>query len=353
MSQIAPAPPGDGLTNDVRRKRGCLTYVKRGLIILVALLIVIPLLGTVYQAVAESSDRQTYLPPGQPFDVDGHKMHINCQGAGSPTIVLEAGAFSFSSEWYWVQQQLSPTNRVCAYDRAGNGWSEPGPTPRDSLNIVHDLHKLLQAAGEPGPYVLVGHSLGGVLSPIYASEYPGEVLGIVMVDSAIPPSWPEKSGYDLWKSQNETAYGLLMTLVRTGAGRIIIGREFQEYGYPSEIAAELIAFKSTVRAVDAWDAEFRLAQWELGQEVTAAHDLGALPLVILWAAHPEITAPEDRTKLEAIWKSVPIVSSNSSTRVIDGANHGSIIGDEQYAQQVSEAVIEVITAAQTGKPLAS
>jgi alpha/beta hydrolase family protein len=216
MSHVAPAQPGSQLPNNVQRKRGCLSYVKRGLLILVSLLVGILLLGTVYQAVAESSDRQAYLPPGQLLDVDGHKMHINCQGEGSPTVILEAGAFSFSSEWYWVQQQLSPTHRVCAYDRAGNGWSEPGPTPRDGLHIVHDLHQLLEQANEPGPYVLVGHSLGGVLSPIYASEYPDEVLGIVMVDSAIPPSWPEKSGYDLWKSQNESSYGLLMTLVRGG-----------------------------------------------------------------------------------------------------------------------------------------
>jgi hypothetical protein len=113
----------------------------------------------------------------------------------------------------------------------------------------------------------------------------------------------------------------------------------------------LTAFKATIRGVDAWDAEFRLAQWELGQQVKAAHDLGTLPLVILWAGHPELTTSEDKAILAAIWKTVPIISSNSSTRVIEGADHGSIVGDEQYAQQVSEAVLEVIESAQTGKPL--
>src|SRR5690606_9222563 len=133
-----------------------------------------------------------------------------------PTIILEAGAFSFSSEWYWVQQQISETNRVCSYDRAGNGWSEPADGLRDGVTLMHELHNLLAAADIPGPYVLAGHSLGGPLSRIYAQQYPDEVLGLVLVDSAVPYSWPKVSDFEQWKAQNESAYELMTILQRVG-----------------------------------------------------------------------------------------------------------------------------------------
>ena len=175
------------------RKRGVGFYIKRGLLIILLLLVVIPLLGMAYQVVAEASDKASYLPPGQMVTVEGHQMHINCTGTGSPTIILESGAYSFSSEWYWVQRQLESTNRVCSYDRAGNGWSEPVSGPRDGLTIVHELHALLQAANVPAPYIMVGHSLGGVTNSIYANQYPGEVQGLVLVDFS-GPDWSELVG---------------------------------------------------------------------------------------------------------------------------------------------------------------
>ena len=104
--------------------------------------------------------------------------------------------------------------------------------PRDGLQLVHELHDLLQAANIPGPYVMAGHSLGGVTDPIYAAEYPGDVLGMVLVDSAIPLTSMDPDGYEKYKSQNESAYWLLAALVRFGAARFIIGREVAGYGLP-------------------------------------------------------------------------------------------------------------------------
>lgn len=277
-------------------------------------------------------------------------MNINCTGQGSPTVILEAGAFSFSSEWYWVQQQLEPTNRVCSYDRAGNRWSELVPGRRDGLTLVRELHTLLTEADVPGPYVLVGHSLGGVLSVIYAAEYPDEVLGTALVDSAIPRVWSDQNAYEQYKSQNESAYLLMMALTHVGLTRVIISREFLGYGYPPAATAELTAFKSTAQGVNTWDAEVRLAQWDLSQQLQAASDLGTLP-VVMWASHPELTAPEDRATLKAIWDLMPVQSSNDVVRVVEGADHGTIIGSEHYAGQVSDAVYDVLEAAQTGKPL--
>ena len=349
IATTATSESNEQLTSKSRR-RGCLFYVKRGLLTLVALLVAIPVLGIVYQSAAEASDQRSYPPLGQIVNVEGHEMHIYCTGEGSPTILLEAGAFSFSLQWYWVQQQLEPTNRVCSYDRAGNGWSEPGPAPRDAVQIAHELNVLLNEANVPGPYVLVGHSLGGVLVRVYAEQYPDEVLGLVLVDSAVPSTWPDMSDFEQWKSQNESAYALTFALMRVGAARFIINREFQGYGYPAAVSTELTAYKATAQGVNTWDAEFRLAQWGLGQQAQAAENLGALPMVDMWVTHPEVS-PDYQDILREVWQKVGTFSSNSVTRIFDGASHGSIVGNEQYAQQVSIAVLDVIKAAQTGEPL--
>ncbi len=338
-------------TSDFRR-RGCLFYLKRGLVGLLILLVGIPVIGMIYQAAAEASDRRAYPPPGQMVNVDGHMMHLYCTGEGSPTIILEAGAFSFSSEWYWVQQQLSETNKVCSYDRAGNGWSEPVAGLRDGVTLIRELHSLLAAADVPGPYVLAGHSLGGPLIRIYAQQYSDEVLGLVLVDSAVPYSWLGVSDFEQWRAQNESAYTLLTILQRVGAARIIIQREFQGYNYPPEIVNQLTAFKATAQGVDTWDAEFRLAQWELGQQSQAAEELGDLPVIVMWASYPDVTAPQERAYLESVWASVPEFSSNSRVLTAEGSNHGSIIGNEQYARQVTDAILAVSEAAETGEPLA-
>ncbi|HTP09853.1 MAG TPA: alpha/beta hydrolase [Anaerolineae bacterium] len=335
------------------RQRRILRWSGRGLKWLGMGIVAVLVLGFVFQAVSVEFDKRGYLPPGQLVKVNGHLMHIYCTGEGNPTVILEAGAYSYSTEWYWVQKQLSSTNRVCSYDRAGYGWSEPVAGSRDGLQLVHELHALLQAANIPGPYVMAGHSLGGVTDPIYAAEYPGEVLGMVLVDSAIPLTSLDPNGYEKYKSQNESAYWLLATLVRFGAARFIIGREVAGYGLPPNVATELTALKSTNQAVDTWDAEVRQSLLKLSQQAKVAEDFGARPLIILWAGHPELTAPEDRVKLKTIWSQVAVHSSNSVTRVIEGADHGSIQGNEQYAAQISAALHEVIASAQTGQPLTS
>ena len=122
-------------------------------------------------------------PPGWLIDVGGRRLHLLCGGAGSPTIVLEAGASSFAIDWTLVQQELATSNRVCSYDRAGSGWSDP-PARGSSVPVSLDLHNLLRAAGEPAPYVMVGASLGGIYVRHYQADYPEEVVGLVLVDPA-------------------------------------------------------------------------------------------------------------------------------------------------------------------------
>ena len=111
------------------RRRGLGSWIRRGLVWLVAGLLTLAIIGAIYQAIATQIDQRTYSPPGEMVDVNGHLMHINCVGEGSPTVVLEAANLGMSAHWVRVQQQLAQTTRVCAYDRAGLGWSERGPEP--------------------------------------------------------------------------------------------------------------------------------------------------------------------------------------------------------------------------------
>ena len=127
--------------------------------------------------------QQEVAPPGKLIDIGGYRLHLNCAGKGDPTVVLIPGGGDFSFDWALVQPDVSHFTRVCSYDFAGFAWSDPGPVPRTMRQDALELHTLLKNAGIKGRYVLVGHSLGGLLSRVYAAEYPSEIAGIVLVDS--------------------------------------------------------------------------------------------------------------------------------------------------------------------------
>jgi len=130
------------------------------------------------------SEEVSFEPPGQLIDVNGRDMHINCIGNKSPTIILDSGAGGFSLEWRNIQYSLAQYARVCAYDRAGYGWSEMGHLPRTTKRIAHELHTLLQNAGIHGPFIIVGHSFGGYTAQYFARNFDNEIAGLVLVDSS-------------------------------------------------------------------------------------------------------------------------------------------------------------------------
>src|SRR5262249_10819329 len=154
--------------------------VTRKLFVLIAFSIAIAA-PQVWASIQTTAGSQAPKPIGRLVSVDGHLIHINCSGKGTPTVVLEAGAGAFSFDWALVQPKVSTFTRVCSYDRACQAWSELGPQPRTALQKVHELHSLLKAARIPGPYVLVGHSAGGFIARQFQAKYPKEVVGIVLV----------------------------------------------------------------------------------------------------------------------------------------------------------------------------
>lgn len=125
-----------------------------------------------------------YAEPGQLVDIGGRRINMQCAGTGKPTVILMAGLFSWSLVWYKTQPVIAQKTRVCAFDRASYGFSDPAPRPQIISEVVEDLHKVLHTGSIPGPFVLVGHSLGGVEARVYAQRWPEDVVGMVLVDTS-------------------------------------------------------------------------------------------------------------------------------------------------------------------------
>jgi pimeloyl-ACP methyl ester carboxylesterase len=189
MQSKVPPRQTEQQSQGAQPKRRLGSWIRRGLVWLVAGLLALAVIGAIYQVVATQIDQRAYPPPGEMVNVNGHLMHINCVGRGSPTVILESGLGNMSADWANIQPEVAKTTRVCSYDRAGTGWSEPGPTPRDPKQIAHELHTLLGKAGIDGPYVLVGQSFGGLYVRMYADLYPKEIAGMLLVDSSHPDMW--------------------------------------------------------------------------------------------------------------------------------------------------------------------
>lgn len=133
---------------------------------------------------AKARLKKQYPPIGQKIDIGGYRLHMHAEGEGTPTVILDAGAGVIGLSWELVRPAIAKVTRVVTYDRAGLGWSDPSPYPRDASTMALELHAMLINANVSGPYILVGHSLGGPVARHFATKYPDEVAGLVMVDSA-------------------------------------------------------------------------------------------------------------------------------------------------------------------------
>jgi pimeloyl-ACP methyl ester carboxylesterase len=158
------------------------------MLMLVTLLAVL-LLGLLYQLTGVLRDRKKYPPPGKLVDLGGSRLHLRTTGQGSPTVILESGIAASSASWSGIQAMLSKHATVCSYDRAGFGWSDPRPEPRTPRQLALELHELVMHAELQSPFVLVGHSFGGLIVRAFAVQYPNEVAGLVLVDALHHGEW--------------------------------------------------------------------------------------------------------------------------------------------------------------------
>src|SRR5262249_21063028 len=162
------------------------------------------------------------LAPGRFVDVGTQRLHISCAGHGTPTVVFDSALAGSVLSWIFIQPEVATFTQTCSYDRAGHGWSEAGPMPRTLSRSVDELHTLLQRAKVPPPFVLVGHSYGGLVAQLYISRYPDEVAGIVLVDSAHAKDWAHANEGE--RARLETGIRLCRrgaSVTRFGVGRVV------------------------------------------------------------------------------------------------------------------------------------
>lgn len=293
-------------------------------------------------------DRST--PPGQMVDVGGYRLHLNPSGEGRPTVILDAGMISFSSNWAWVQPVVARVTRVVAYDRAGLGWSDPGPKPRDVGQSAAELQTALDKLGIDGPHVLVGHSYGGLVMRAFAAAHPDAVAGIVLVDASHPDQWtrfPAARGGRTVAFANRLVgwlaqIGLTFPADRE-VGRLANGLPEPQADQIMRLATVPTAFFTSAQALAAWDGISR-------PMVRNAKKLGALPLVVLGVTKQPGFAGEKLTELQ---RELADLSSDSIYRVVQGATHEDLVSSRVNAQVVAGYILRVVEAVRSGQPLTS
>jgi pimeloyl-ACP methyl ester carboxylesterase len=295
-----------------------------------------------YETMQESLDRGAHPMHGQLIDVgDGRRMYLSCAGSGSPTVVLVPGAGEPSSIWAWIAPDVARDTRVCVYDRAGRGWSDAAPGLQDGIAIATDLNALLARAHEAPPYVLVGHSFGGLYVRAFAARFPAQTAGVVLLDATDPHQFTLPA-YPAFYEGFRRVSALFPSLARVGVGRLAYRSAYGSL--PSEARAEQYMFWCTARHARSLRDEFAaapLAMQQAGSLVT----LGNRPLMV-------VTALKDAQEgWAALQDEVPKLSSNSSHWSLATTSHASLIEDKADAALASQAVREVVTAVRTSKPL--
>jgi pimeloyl-ACP methyl ester carboxylesterase len=310
---------------------------------LVAGLLALAVIGAIYQAIATEIDQKTYPPPGEMVDVSGHSLHINCVGQGSPTVIMEAGSGGMSAHWVRVQQQLAQTTRVCAYDRAGMGWSEAGPEPRDAKQISSELHTLLKSADTEAPYVLVGHSYGGLYTRMYAARYPKHVAGVVLVESSHPEQFTRSEEGRAMYEQTRRMGAFIPWLARLGVIRLTNFYPAHP-DLPAQQRAQIEAFNSSTQQLATTVEEFS-ATPQTNSQVRSTQSLGDKPLAVVSAGEQSPDWLEMQDELAAL-------SPDSIHRVVEGATHESLLYDKGDSKVTSAAIEQVVDAGRTDQPLA-
>ncbi|MFH1046157.1 MAG: alpha/beta hydrolase [Candidatus Omnitrophota bacterium] len=304
--------------------------------------------GVCYQSAATIIDQQRYPHPGKLFDVGGYKLHLHTAGSGSPTVVMDSGLRGYSLSWYGVEAELAKITRVCTYDRAGLGWSEPGPLPRTSQQIVNELHTLLAKADIPGPYILVGHSFGGLNMRLYASQFPQEVLGLVLIDS--PPDQIADYFPELM-NKIQIAQRLLLNFGRLTAP-IGITRLLNWPMSPLNLPGEIQPIASA--------RGFRLPAYDTTYEETVSLPISiqqlrhaqlpsAMPIKVLIHTRPYSVfgvSAEEARRVEEVWRDLALRELSPHNIIMVKGDHNLHIKQPQIVINAVNELIEEIKAQQ-------
>jgi len=302
-------------------------------------------IGGGYETVGEATDPNALPATGRLIDVGGHRLYLSCVGSGSPTVVLEPGGGGTSSQLGWITPAVARSTRVCVYDRAGRGWSETSDSPQDGAQIATDLHTLLHRGGVPGPYVLAGHSFGGLYVRIFAAHYPDEVAGLVLVDSTaskepaksvVPSSGDGSSGHPVGR------VSVLASLsARVGLARLVGQLDWGTLPPDSrdDVRADTAQASWLRSTVDEY-----LWAGASAREAASLRDFADKPLFVL-------TAGEHPASWIAAQNKTLTLSTNSVQEIVAGATHTDLILEEKYAETTARAILAVVDAVRSDRPL--
>lgn len=294
------------------------------------------------EAVRERAEARALSMPGALVDVGGRRLHLVCRGSGSPAVVLIPGAGETSAAWGWIAPAVARVTRVCAFDRAGRGWSDPAPSPQDGNALAEDLHVLLQRGGVAGPVVLVGHSFGGLYLRVLAARHPERVAGAVLLDATHPQMFTRVPSYPLFYRVYRRVLGLFPVLARFGVTRLVNRSAFDSL--PPGSRAVQRALWATARQARSQRDEWAQAPVAMAQAAELG-SLGERPLIVVTAGKG---AMEGWTPLQ---QELAALSSNRLHRVVEGATHMGLVDTEAGAAASAQAISEVVEAVRSGRRL--
>jgi pimeloyl-ACP methyl ester carboxylesterase len=305
----------------------------------------------------QTASPESYPPPGHLIDIGRRRLHLYCTGKGTPTVILMAGGAAFSIDWALVQPQLAESTRVCSYDRAGLGWSGPGPEDNIVEENVSDLHAVLQATGEHGPYVLVGASIAGIYIQAYQRAFPADVAALVFTNSSNRIGFQVKGKVGLiWElTEAELRSGFPLPPSATKGPEPT--REDDPFDkLPPDLQKvrlwldvrlweESDRSKAVPEDLLSWRKEF-LTEFD-ATDAGKKPPLGALPVVVI-ASDPAAPESARRSRDEA-GPRLDYLSSNTVHITAAGSGHEIHL---YQPDRVIQGVLQAVSAVRTGRPLA-
>jgi pimeloyl-ACP methyl ester carboxylesterase len=298
------------------------------------------------------ASHQKLSPPGQMLDVGGVRLHAILRGQGAPVVLLEPALGGFALQYSHIQAGVSAFTRVLAYDRAGQAWSDLSPSPRTPANLAGELKALLGKLDLHAPYVLVGHSFGGLLSRFYAGFYPQEVAGVVLVDSSDVQMYDAFPDMDKMVRQAAMGVRLQKIAARLGLGKAIAKLSLGSMAnvLPAEDLDTFIAVASRPGHQEAMLAEFSQHRCYYGPQSEVPRSLGDTPLVVITAGNS--VTPQERmgslsgeqlnARHQQWQKDLLQLSSRSEQLILPGATHLSILIQPEYVAQVTNAIRRMV-----------
>lgn len=297
--------------------------------------------GGSLQTIRESLGRRDFAAPGQMVDVGGHRLHLDCAGSGAPTVILESGLGATAASWALISSAIANDTRVCAYDRAGRGWSDPSSAPNDGVAAATELHVLLQRAQVPGPFILVGHSSGANYVRIFTGRYPEQVAGVVLLDGQPAEAFEGLPAFAPFYARYRRVFAVLPSLARLGVGRFVFRDAFKHLPEP---ARSMERFShSSARLWRSLHREFMELPTSL-QQARSFQSIGGRPLVVVTAA---VDAMVGWLPLQ---DELATLSTNSSHRVVP-FTHDELVSNDAGTEVSSEAIRDVVRAVRAGVSL--